>query len=158
MSAPSCSAEEAVLAALRSGEWEDDLRAHVAGCQACSETVLVAGALVTDARAVEHARPLPDPGAIWLDARLRARRLSIDRATRPIAVMRRLAVAGAAGAMVVAGTALHADLARWLAWLRPPSPDVASAFAFVNGIVLVGACGSLVALAAYALVTSHRQP
>ncbi len=158
MKTPSCTAEDAVLAALRSGDWPADLRRHVDRCPACAEVLLVAGALAEDARSAAHDRPLPDPGGIWLDARLRARRLEVDRATRPIAVMRRLAAAGAAAAVLVAGTWLRNDLAHWLAWLRPPSPDVVSALTFLNAVVLVAACGSLLALAAYALVTSHRQP
>ncbi len=71
--------------------------------------------------------------------------------------MRRLAAAGAAAAVGVAGVSFRAGLTRWFSWLRPPSPDVGSMLAVVNGLVLLAACGGLLALAGYALVAFRRE-
>lgn len=158
MSLSPCDREAEVLAALRAEGLTGDLRDHAAGCAACSETVFVASTLLGEARRAEREVELPDPVRIWLDARQRARRLHAARALRPIVVVQRVALACAfAVALVVAGW-FGPDLGRWLSWLRPPAPDVASGFAFVQGILLLTACCGFLVLAAYALVSAWRQP
>ncbi len=100
MSRTSCPYETAVSAAARSGEWTEELLAHRDGCLVCAELTLVVAALTTDAEALtSDPRPLPEPEVVWLLARLDARRRKLERATRPIVWMQRLAlvVAGAVG-------------------------------------------------------------
>lgn len=158
MSTHPCNREGEVVAALRNGDLDDELRTHVAGCAVCSETSFVASALRADARRAEREVELADPGRIWLDARLRARRLNSARAMRPIVIAQRVAQAcTAAVAFVVAGW-IGPELGRWLGWLRPPALDVASGFAFLQGILLLTACCGFLVIAAYALISAWRRP
>jgi len=158
VSAPGCEREPYVLAALRGNGWSDGLRAHVAGCPACAETAFVAGALLDDARAAATEAELPDPGRIWLDARRRALRLGAARALAPIVLVRRVAAACGLAMAVALVAWLQPAAAHWLGWLRPPAPDVASGLAFVQGVLLLAACGGFLVVAAYALLTAWRQP
>lgn len=153
-----CDREAEVLAALRGEGLNEDLHAHAADCAVCSETVFVASALLGDARRAEREVDLPDPVRIWLDARLRARRLNSARALRPIVVVQRVALACAVAVAFLLTGWLGPDLGRWLGWLRPPALDVASGFAFLQGILLLTACCGFLVVAAYALVSAWRQP
>ncbi|MCD4749785.1 MAG: hypothetical protein K8R59_10475 [Thermoanaerobaculales bacterium] len=106
----SCSFEERVSAAARTGSWSDELRDHCASCRDCAETTLVMAALVADAEMLAaDTVPLPDPRAIWLRSRLQERRAKAVRATRVITWMQRLAIflAGAVAASVVPGIFRH---------------------------------------------------
>ncbi len=98
MSRRSCRYEEAVSEAARSGRWTEELLAHREECLVCAELTLVVAALTTDAESLtSDSRPLPEPEAIWLRARLDARRRKFERATRPIVWMQRLALIVAGG-------------------------------------------------------------
>lgn len=98
MSRTSCPHEDAVAEAARTGRWTEELLAHREECLLCAELTLVVAALATDAEALESdPRPLPEPEAIRLRARLEARRRKLERATRPIVWMQRLALVIAAG-------------------------------------------------------------
>ncbi len=89
-----CSLDEAVARAARAGRWTDELAAHRDGCAICSEVSLVAAALATDADALASgAQALPDPGIIWLRARLAARERQAKRATRWITMVQKAALA-----------------------------------------------------------------
>ena len=105
----------------------------------------------------EQNESLPDPGKIWIEAELRSRRFALERATRPITVMRRVALAGGAVVATGVGISLAPVLGRWLGRLQPPSLDTVSAFAFFNGILLIVASGGFLALAAYAVISSLRE-
>lgn len=155
MSARPCEREAAVAAAVRDDAWTDELRAHAAGCATCAEVVFVAGALLDDARAAAEA-PLPDPGLIWLEARLRARRLAVARASRPITIVRTVAAACGVGVATVLVIWLEPSFGRWVGWLRRPAPDLVSTLAFAQGVLLIGASAGFLALAAYALVSAWR--
>jgi hypothetical protein len=96
-----CPHEEAVAAAARSGDWSPELRLHRDGCMTCAELTLVVAALAADAEELmDDQRPLPDPGVMWLRARLANRENAFHRATRAIVVVQRATVA------VVAATGL----------------------------------------------------
>lgn len=95
-----CPFESAVAAASRSGEWSPELRAHRDGCMTCAELTLVTAALALDAETLlDDSVPLPDPGVIWLRARLQEREHNLHRATRAIVWVQRatLAVVAAIG-------------------------------------------------------------
>ena len=95
-----CPYEEAVAAAARTGDWSPELRLHRDGFMTCAEVTLVAAALAADAEELMNdPRALPDPGVIWLRARLARREQKFHRATRAIVIVQRatLAVAAAIG-------------------------------------------------------------
>ena len=96
----SCAHETRVEGAARSGEWTEDLREHVRTCQACGDLAFVAAALQEDARQSNDVRPLADVGQVWWVAQQQARRATVARATRPIAIIERIA-GGCAGLAVV---------------------------------------------------------
>ena len=92
-----CPYEDAVAAAARSGEWSAELGAHRDGCLSCAEVTLVVAALASDAKELtDRALPLPDPGLIWLRARLAARERKVKSATRWISLVQKAALASAA--------------------------------------------------------------
>ena len=157
MSATRCRYEQDVLAALRQGSWQESLRAHAVACPLCAEVAFVGGLLLDEARAAEAEAPLPDPGRIWLAARVRARRLRVSRATRPIAVAQWVAAACAVAVTAVCLTRLEPHLGRWLAAVRPPAPGLLSGLAFFQGVLLLAASAGFVVLAGYALFTSWRE-
>jgi hypothetical protein len=102
-----CPQEEAVAAAVRSGRWSPELRAHRDGCLSCAELTLVVAALAADAdELVADSRPLPDPGLIWFRAQLASREHKLDRATRGIVWVQRAAVA----AVVAVAAALAPEI------------------------------------------------
>ena len=94
MSSKPCPHEHAVAAAARSGDWSPEVSAHRDSCLSCAELTLVVAALVADAEdlaAIEA--PLPDPGPIWLRARLANRERDYQRATRAIVWVQRATIA-----------------------------------------------------------------
>ena len=92
-----CLYEDAVAAAARSGEWSAELGAHRDGCLSCAEVTLVVAALASDAEELsEGSPPLPDPGLIWLRARIAARERKVKNATRWISLVQKASFACAA--------------------------------------------------------------
>ena len=85
-SAPStkgCPQEARVLRAVKTGRWDDALKAHAAGCPACGEVALVSGRLLRSALETEDRRRLPDPYLVWLKAQLTERQVASQRASKP---------------------------------------------------------------------------
>jgi hypothetical protein len=70
-------------AAVRTGFWPEELRAHAAACEDCAETMLVAGALL-EAATLEAPGGLPSAGLVWWKAQLRLRREQRERMERPL--------------------------------------------------------------------------
>jgi hypothetical protein len=94
MNTKPCSYEEAVTAAVGSGNWSPELKAHRDGCLVCAELTLVVAALASDAEELAAIdTPLPDPAPIWLRAQLASRERQYRRATRAIVWVQRAAVA-----------------------------------------------------------------
>ncbi len=94
-----CPFEEKISEASRSGQWSDELLAHVAACASCEEVTLVASYLSESTAAVMGGR-LPDAGRIWFKAQIAAKAEAMERAMRPILWARRFAF-GACGAVFV---------------------------------------------------------
>ena len=96
-----CEFEPDVLAAVLQSLWPDrvdaDLRAHVAGCEICSDVAAVAGALEETSSEMRSRTALPDAGLVWWRAQLRARREAVQAAGRPITVAQLVALACAVG-------------------------------------------------------------
>jgi hypothetical protein len=117
---PDCAREPDLLEALAAGRWPDGgvtaLRAHVDGCQSCTDLVAVALPLLQEQERAQRDARVPPSAVVWWRAQMRARRESVAAATRPIAMTQRVALACAAG--LVAGLATFAQSAvrSWLAW------------------------------------------
>lgn len=107
MSPRTCPHEQAVIAAARGGDWSPELSAHRDSCLSCAELTLVVAALETDAHELAAIEvPLPDPGSIWLRARLASRERDYRRAIRAIVWVQRAAV----GVAVAVGVAFMPGL------------------------------------------------
>lgn len=89
-----CECETEVLEGLRSGAWEPELRQHAQECAVCSELVMVAEFLQSEAAIPASEPALPDAGMMWWRAQLAARRAAVTRATRPIRLFGKLAWLG----------------------------------------------------------------
>jgi hypothetical protein len=103
----SCARQREVTEMLRRGHWPEacasELRAHVDGCRACSDLVLVTQTFqAARARTAAMARP-ESAGALWWRAQLRRRNAAIARVGKPIlgAQIFAFAVALIAGAGVL---------------------------------------------------------
>ena len=107
-----CTYEAAVARAASTGDWSNELRAHVEQCALCGEVALVAGVLGSERR-----QPPPgdvaDFGQVWWMAQLRARRAAAERATLPIAVVEAVAVAAVAVLGSLAAGRLVASMTPW---------------------------------------------
>jgi hypothetical protein len=84
MSHTSCSEESAVARAIRSGEWNESLEAHVRSCGTCRSVRQAAQWMQALAPAPQLGAPeqtnLPDPQVLWLRAQLSARQAAAERA------------------------------------------------------------------------------
>ena len=125
-----CDREQELLAALRSGNWTPELRAHFAACESCAETAITADFLH---QAAATADPhVPPAGLVWWKAQLRARRDIAHAAARPLVIAERaaaiVAMLGAIGAM---------------AWLSAGSTPAAIAGLIALAIITTAAAGAL---------------
>jgi len=121
-----CDRESEALAAALQARWPErmdaELRAHVAGCEICSDVVSIASA-IDEARDQARAHAvLPDAGRVWWIAQMRARREAAAAAGRPITAAQVIALAGAAG---VLGTCFGATSA----WMQSAIGRLASGVA-----------------------------
>lgn len=109
MSRTSCSEERAVARAVRSGEWNESLEAHVRSCATCHSVRQAAEWMRGLAPAPElgpnDQTDLPDPQILWLRAQLSERQA---RAERAHAILQWVEIASA---MVIC-----AGVGVWLAW------------------------------------------
>ena len=117
MNLPNCEREAAVLRAVESNNWTEELRSHADTCEVCSEVTLVAHYLQADAQETMAEAPLPDAGLIWWKAQRQARREAAERATLPIVILER--VSWGVGALSTAGL---------LAWFWPQIEAVSGMF------------------------------
>ncbi|HKF50984.1 MAG TPA: hypothetical protein VKB26_01620 [Candidatus Acidoferrales bacterium] len=97
-----CAFEEKIAAASRSGQWNDELLAHVADCHACEEVALVSSYLCESSDAARADDALPNPNLIWSKAQAAAKADAMERALRPILWARRCAFGACAVAVAVA--------------------------------------------------------
>jgi hypothetical protein len=102
-----CSQETAVVRAVRTGEWNEALQAHVRECATCRSVQEAArwmqGVAPQASAQAEH--DLPDPRVLWLRAQLSERQAAAERA-RKIAQW----------VEVTCVAAVCAGLGIWLAW------------------------------------------
>ena len=116
-----CPREQELAGLLARGQWPeacgDELRAHVNGCRACRELVLVKQAFGRErTRAAGEAR-LESPGLLWWRAQLRRRNAAIERISRPLLGAQIFALATCLAAAVAYILWLAHRGFDWLAWL-----------------------------------------
>ncbi len=87
MKRTACNYEDAVAKAARQGGWDDSLREHVGSCEHCREIAAAAGWMATLAGDARNDPALPDPGLIWLRARLEEIQQADERAQRPLDIV-----------------------------------------------------------------------
>lgn len=90
-----CEKEGEIVAAMRCGTLAQELEKHVNACDICSGIVAVSKFLRPQAAV---APVLPDSDFLWWKAQLAKKQLTVERATRSIVLVRRIAycVIGAA--------------------------------------------------------------
>ena len=118
-----CEKEREILEALRGGSLSAELANHATSCAICADTLAVSEFLLADRTSAiiqddpsERSAPfaprmdlrgeepwkvcarLPDSDFLWWKAQLARKRLAVERATRSIAVVRRVSYLGAAAA------------------------------------------------------------
>lgn len=93
MTQTSCDREAQTLKAARQGALPDSLLQHAAGCQACSSALAADRVLRFEAGSLPRLDTLPDPTAIWWRARHEAQLQQVRRATLPIQIVERFALA-----------------------------------------------------------------
>lgn len=115
-----CPREQDLLDALASSRWperaDQDLRAHVAQCDVCRDTLVVALPLLTEGEVAYASARVPSSGAMWWRAQMRARKEAARTASRPITIVQ--AIAFTCGAVLVAAAAYWASpsLQNWPDW------------------------------------------
>ena len=65
-----CSFEHAVILACRSGQWTEELRAHVSSCSECTDTQSISSALGSVTKRLTSDGVPPHPTLVWIKARL----------------------------------------------------------------------------------------
>jgi hypothetical protein len=158
-----CCHEIDVIETITSRRWPERadaaLRAHVAGCAICTDVVAVASALHDDHDvALGEATRLPSADVVWFRAQARARAEAARLASRPIAIMQALGMAGAAGviSLLIGAVAYWVwQRADWLAAVSVWAPigDDVMAFA-IRGVLLAVGLWLLLAPVAVYLVAS----
>ncbi len=86
MNTSTCHYEEAVTKAARLGGWDESLKSHLDSCEHCREVAETATWLTTLAGKGPHEPALPDPGLVWLRARLEEVQQAEERAQRPLEI------------------------------------------------------------------------
>ena len=108
MSKAMCSLEMAVAKAARTGEWNDSLEAHLAGCASCREVMQTVRAMRSLTAAPDGESSMPEATRLWCLALLEQRQLEAARARRALV------------SMEFASSALMAlGCVGWLAWYWP---------------------------------------
>jgi predicted anti-sigma-YlaC factor YlaD len=85
MNQTSCHQESATARAVRSGEWDEELLAHLSQCATCRGVQQAAQwmqALADSSQHVPAQNDLPDPQILWLRAQLSERQAAAERAHR----------------------------------------------------------------------------
>ena len=88
-----CEREKDVIRALRCGNLGPELEKHAGECAICSDTIAVSNFFQAEFPAAAAAEPspmLPDADFIWWKGQLAAKKAAVERATRSIALVKRI--------------------------------------------------------------------
>jgi predicted anti-sigma-YlaC factor YlaD len=122
----SCRREPDVLDAVAAGRL-DALEQHLAACEACRETLLVAEVMAHEQELAWTDAALPTADIVWFRAQLKARSEAARLAARPVLLVQAIALACLVGAIVgVLGTSAW-WMWSWMSWLSSAASVVASA-------------------------------
>ena len=129
-----CMRELEVMEMVACGRWADrcpeELRAHVAACEICSDVLEVALAFHEDREARSEVQ-VPSAGLVWWRAELRARQEAMRKVSRPMTVVQAFGAAAGVGAAA-------ALLSLAWPWLRAlVMPDLSTLSFAQWGIVIV---------------------
>jgi hypothetical protein len=112
-----CPREADVLRASEAGAWSNDLEAHVAACETCSEVRAVA-AVLREVVSRESVDDLPAASDLWWRARWDAERQARQRAMRPLDTLERIeplvALVAAVTLLVLGGDTAVARVLSWV--------------------------------------------
>src|SRR5258708_5531639 len=129
-----CEFEADALSAALQSRWPDrvesELHAHIVGCPICSDVVTIASAMDEAREDVRVSAVVPDSGAVWWRAQIRARKEAAEAAGRPITAAQAVAFAcmvGVLGALI--GATFGATSTSLQAWLKAAFVRVESSFA-----------------------------
>ena len=123
-----CSYEEAIARAARSGLWTEALQEHVAGCRLCRDTAAVAAWLKAAADLDDGSGTIPDEDLIWLRSRSIENDDAVEKTLWPVRAAETIGVAAALAA-AAAGLLLRGpDLIRALPGAIASGRDVATAW------------------------------
>lgn len=146
--------EPTVAAVVRAGRWPDacdpGLRAHVAGCEECSDVATIAALLLEADRGADvH---VPSAGQVWWRLALRARVERERAAARPVVWAQGIAAACGAGLALAAvgqiGPVVSGTAATLAARVAGAVPDVLPAVPLVpHATGLLAGAGLLLVLA-----------
>jgi hypothetical protein len=103
-----CRLERDTIAAGKSGQWTDTLRAHLSTCADCSAAAAVAGWMDRLGRTDERQHKLPDPSVVWLKSQILRGSMAAERVSRPVTV-----------AQMIAYFTVAAGWAGFLSWKWP---------------------------------------
>ena|SRR5438128_6776164 len=92
-----CEKEKEIIEALRCGALDTELEEHARVCGICSDTVAVSGFLQAE-RTAEAV--LPDADFLWWKGQLAGEQMAVERATRSIALVRRISYLCSGGVAV----------------------------------------------------------
>jgi hypothetical protein len=90
-----CDKEMEVLEAVRCGALRADIEKHAAGCPICADTLTASEFLLAERRAVPR---LPSPDFLWWKAQIASQQKAMERATRSIALVKKLSYLGVSAA------------------------------------------------------------
>lgn len=168
MSTTDCPFEADLVDTIHAARWpagaDPSLVAHVETCEICHDVAAVLPAVLELVDQQETAAPpLPEAGAVWLRAQLRARAEAERTATHPITAAQAVAIGcGAAGVGTLFGATspwiqanlgtLAAGFGRWWADVTMPDVVVSTLASHLTMAIGAGLACLLVPVAAY-LVT-----
>lgn len=90
-----CDREAEITGALRRGTLPAELVKHAASCAICADTLAVSRFLLAHKSADSV---LPDADFLWWKAQLASKQMAVERATRSIALVRKVSYLGTAAA------------------------------------------------------------
>lgn len=110
-----CPGAESVFEAARAGRSSDELTAHVARCDSCRESSTAIRWMIELGQTVDSGTArLPDPGLIWLKARIRKRSEESWRTLLPIGIACGAAAIGLGAIVARLPTEAWRSLQEWL--------------------------------------------
>ena len=123
MSAKRCERENELLDALERGFVDSDLQGHVAGCGACAELRLVAGALLDDRMQAIGEAAVPSAGTMWWRMLVRHRHEAEAAARRSLMVGQAVTLVVAMGLIALFfGTDVMAEVRKVAASISVSTP------------------------------------